>query len=152
MHHSVLPSISACFKSLTFFLFFVFFFPLLFFCLHLFLVLLLAYLSLLPFPPACTWCRTSHLQMSCMLRSWSTRPLVRSWTMPSMTWHLCRHLLFCLSLHLTSICSTAFVLCIFSLQIKCASVSSWYTQGKKNSIKISISYFAAFVFLIIGLK
>lgn len=33
---------------------------------------------------------TSDLQMNCMLRSWSTRPLVRSWTMPSMTWHLCR--------------------------------------------------------------
>lgn len=28
--------------------------------------------------------------MNCMLRSSSTRPLVRNWTMPSMTWHLCR--------------------------------------------------------------
>lgn len=33
---------------------------------------------------------TSDLQMSYMLRSSSTRPLARSWTMHSMTWPLCR--------------------------------------------------------------
>lgn len=33
---------------------------------------------------------TSDLQMNCMLRSSSTKPLARSWTMPSTTWHLCR--------------------------------------------------------------
>ena len=33
---------------------------------------------------------TSDLQMSYMLRSSSTKPLARSWTMRSMTWPLCR--------------------------------------------------------------
>lgn len=33
---------------------------------------------------------TSDLQTNCMLRSSSTKPLARSWTMPSTTWRLCR--------------------------------------------------------------
>ena len=48
------------------------------------------FVSLLSLTPACASCRPYDLQMNCMLRSWSTRPLARSWTMPSMTWHLCR--------------------------------------------------------------
>lgn len=31
-------------------------------------------------------------QMSSMPRNWSTRPLARSWTTPSMTWPLCNYL------------------------------------------------------------
>lgn len=59
-------------------------------------------------PLSLTTCRlyflsTSDLQMNCMLRSWSTRPLVRSWTMPLMTWHLCRCSDIFLSLPLTSL-------------------------------------------------
>lgn len=54
---------------------------------------------------------TSDLQMNCMLRSWSTRPLVRSWTMPSMTWPLCRCSL-SLSLPLTS----PFLSCVLNVR------------------------------------
>lgn len=40
--------------------------------------------------PAWTFGSTSDLQTNCMLRSSSTKPLARSWTMPSTTWPPCR--------------------------------------------------------------
>lgn len=55
---------------------------------------------------------TSDLQMNCMLRSWSTRPLVRSWTMRSMTWHLCR----CSHVHCASASRFLFSVCVSNLQ------------------------------------
>lgn len=88
---------SASFKSLTYF--FVFsFLPLLF------ASICPSFLSCFFVAAVLGTClhflSTSDLQMNCMLRSSSTRPLVRSWTMPSMTWHLCRRSLAASSLPL----------------------------------------------------
>lgn len=85
-----LPSISASLKRLTYF-FVSSFLPLLFasICLSLSSCFRLACVAAVVGTCLC-FLSTSGVQMNCMLRSWSTRPLARSWTMPSMTWHLCR--------------------------------------------------------------
>lgn len=57
---------------------------------HLSLIPSPVFVSLPCFGTCLNFLSTSDLQMNCMLRSWSTKPLVRSWTMPSTTWHLCR--------------------------------------------------------------
>lgn len=85
------PSISASLKRLTYFFFVFSFLPLLFasICLSLSSCFLLACVAAVVGTCLC-FLSTSDVQMNCTLRSWSTRPLARSWTMPSMTWHLCR--------------------------------------------------------------
>lgn len=92
---------------------------------------------------------TSDLQMNCMLRSWSTRPLVRSWTMPLMTWHLCRCADIFLCLPLTSLCSCP-VLWIHILSVDhtvCVFFPSLYAGNYE--LKKMISYFPAFVSLVL---
>lgn len=97
------------------------------------------HLSLIPspafvFPPCFGTClnflSTSDLQMNCMLRSSSTKPLVRSWTMPSTTWHLCRWPLAAPWFLLLLSCAPVLflVLPLFSVCESCAFSSSHHQQ------------------------
>ena len=93
------------------------------------------------FGPCLRFLSTSDLQMSCMLRSWSTRPLARSWTMPSMTWRLCRCSLASPSLSCLS---------IFSLWIICAFFTSYCADS--NKLKISSFLLHCFFVSLLSIK
>lgn len=97
------------------------------------------HLSLIPspafvFPPCFGTClnflSTSDLQMNCMLRSSSTKPLVRSWTMPSTTWHLCRMASRCASVFASPVLCSGFCFRSFHFSFceSCAFSSSHHPQ------------------------